>query len=91
MTNQHLDEVDPDRRAEVVIDNIVVARQRWAVKNRRPPALTAREALIGVQFECLVIWTACANARNGVPLSDEDFERLTLAQRRIDTIVDEVA
>lgn len=84
-------DVDPDRRAAVAIDKIVNEQKRWAVKNRRPAALTAREALVAIQFECLVIWTAGANIRAGVELSDEDMERVSLAIQRIDTIVDEAA
>lgn len=85
-----LQSVDPDRRAEVALDHVRIERQRWAVSNRRPAALSAREALVAVHFECLVIWTAAQNLRQGVELTDEDMDRLSLAQRRIDAIVDEV-
>lgn len=86
-----LSDVDPDRRAAVALDHIQADRKRWAVKNRRPSALTAREALVAIQFECLVVWTAAQNLRGGVELTDEDMKRLSLAQRRIDAIVDEAA
>lgn len=87
----NLRQVDPDRRAAVAIDHITTDRKRWAMTNRRPSALSAREALVAVQFECLVIWTAAQNLREGVPLTDEDMARLNVAQQRIDAIVDEVA
>lgn len=89
--NLDLQSVDPDRRAEVALDHIKRDRQRWAVKNRRPAALSAREALVAIQFECLVVWTAAQNLRTGVELTAEDMERLNVAQRRIDAIVDEAA
>lgn len=84
-------DVDPDRRAAVAIDKIVNEQKRWAITRRRPAALTAREALVAIQFECLVIWTAAQNIVAGVELTAEDLERLSLAQRRINTIVDEAA
>lgn len=82
--------VTPARLAPVVIDTIVDARRRWARENRRPKAFSAREAVAVLQFEALLVWTAAANMRHGVDLSDEDFERLTAACRHIDAIVDEV-
>ena len=87
----NLADVDPERRAAVAIDHITTEWQRWALKNRRPAALSAREALVAVQFECLVVWTAAQNIVNGTELTPEDMERLLLAQRRIDAIVDEAA
>ena len=84
----NLADVDPERRAAVAIDHITTEWQRWALKNRRP---AAREALGAVQFECLVVWTAAQNIVNGTELTPEDMERLLLAQRRIDAIVDEAA
>lgn len=84
-------DVDPDRRAEVAIDSILIEQRRWAMKNRRPAALTAREAMAASKFECLVIWTAAQNIFAGVELTAADRERMNLAMRRIVTIFDEAA
>jgi hypothetical protein len=85
-----LHEVDAERRAAVAMDTITAARRRHEQEHRRPAALTAREALAAIQFEALIVWTAAANVRNGVELDDDDFDRLTLAQRRIDALTSEV-
>lgn len=85
-----LHEVEPARRASVALDAIVTARSTHARQHRRPAALSAREALAALQFESLLIWTAAANVRDGVVLTDEDFDRLTLAIRNIDAITGEV-
>lgn len=86
----HLADVEPERRASVALDGVTSARRQWQREHRRPSALTAREALAAVQFECLLIWVAIGNFINGVELTTEDFERLTLAMRRIDALVGEV-
>jgi len=85
-----LHDIPTQRRASVALDAIVTARSTHARQHRRPAALTAREALAVLQFESLLIWTAAGNVRNGVVLTDEDFDRLTLAIRNIDTITGEV-
>lgn len=85
-----LDGVTPARMAPVVLDRIGASRREWQRKNRRPSALTAREALAALQFESLLVWVAASNIRNGVTLADEDFERLTTACRHIDLVCDEV-
>jgi hypothetical protein len=85
-----LHEVEPGRRAAVALDAVQVSRSGWQRQHRRPPALTAREALAALQFECLIVWTAAASLRAGAELQEDDFERLTLAQRRIDAIAGEV-
>lgn len=85
-----LHEVDAERRATVALDVITTASSRWKREHRRPGALTAREALAALQFEALLIWTAAANIRSGVELTEDDFDRLTTACRWINTISDEV-
>lgn len=85
-----LHEVDAERRASVALDGITSARKQWARQNRRPAALTAREALAAVQFDALLIWTAIANIRAGAELNADDWERVTLAMQHINTIVGEV-
>ena len=85
-----LHEVDAERRAPVALDVITTASGRWQREHRRPSALSAREALAALQFEAVLIWTAAANIRNGVKLTEADFDRLTTACRWINTISDEV-
>jgi len=83
-------EVDTQRRAGVALDAITTSRQHWQRQHRRAPALSARDALAAVQFEALLIWTAAANLLAGVELSQEDWDRITLAMSRIDAICAEV-
>lgn len=85
----NLAEVEPARRAAVALDAVQVSRSEWHRQHRRPAALTAREALAALQFECLIVWTAAASLRAGTELQEDDFERLTLAQRRIDALAGE--
>lgn len=85
-----LHEVDAARRSGVALDVITTARRQHHREHRRPAALTAREALLALQFEALLVWTAAANLRAGVELTEEDFDRLLVACLRIDAITDEV-
>lgn len=89
MSTLELQDVDPARRAEVAQDAITVAHRQWSRENRRPKALTAREALTVLRFEALLVGVAAANILSGEELTDGDFERLALAVRRIDTISSE--
>lgn len=84
-----LREVDAERRADVALDEITAEAARWHRENRRPRAITPREALIALEFESLVVCTAAGNIVCGVDLTDADRERLALAYRRIDLIVSE--
>lgn len=85
-----LHDLPPERRAPVAMDAMLAATSEWRRKHRRPAALSAREALAALSFEALLIWTAAANIRSGFGLSDDDFERLTISCRWIDTICAEV-
>jgi len=85
-----LHEIDAERRADVAIDSIVVARREHERQNRRPRALSARDALIALEAEAFFVSVAACNLANGVELSEDDRERLLLAYRRIDTIANEV-
>jgi hypothetical protein len=85
-----LAEVDPELRAEAALDEVVHQRRQWERANKRPPALTLREALAALEFEAQVVWTAAANVRWGLALTDEDFDRLSLACRRFAAISTEV-
>ena len=81
MSTLELQDVDPARRAEVAQDAITAVHRQWSRENRRPKALTAREALSVLRFEALLVGVAAANILHG--------ERLALAVRRIDTISSE--
>jgi hypothetical protein len=85
-------DVEPERRADVAIDTITVAElmHRRKREHRRPPALTAREALVCLQFEAFFVAVAASNLANGVALTEADRERLLLAARRCDVIGSEV-
>ena len=85
-----LHDIPAPRRASVALDAIVTARSTYAHQHRRPAALTAREALIVLQFDAFFVSVAAANVRNGVVLNDCDFARLALAIRNIDSIAAEV-
>ena len=81
---------DIERRANTALDNIGAHRRQWAREHRRPPTLSAREALAVLQFEALVVWIAAHNIANGMDLSADDRGRMNIACRRIDTLCDEV-
>lgn len=86
-----LSDVDDQRGAGVALDHIHAQRTEHQRANRRPRALTAREALKALQFEALLVYVAAANVRNGVALSEGDMARLGIAVQRIDIITDEAA
>jgi hypothetical protein len=81
--------VDAARRADVALDVITAARRQWQSDHRRPQALTAREALVALQFEATFVWVAAQNLSSGTELSDDDLRRLTLACRRVHAIAEE--
>ncbi len=93
MTADHADlalhEVDPERRAAVALDASIVRRRQWDREHRRPPALTAREALAAVRFESLLIWAAWGHVLWGGTVTTEDRDRANLAMQRIEQIFDE--
>ena len=91
MSALNLSEVEPSRRAAVAQDAIYASRQQWDREHRRPKALTAREALMALQFEALFVWTAAHNLAAGNDLSEDDLLRLTVACKRIDAIAEECA
>jgi hypothetical protein len=84
-----LHELPPERRASVALDAITTARSQWSREHRRPKALSKGEALAALLFEAGFIWTVAGNLRNGVTLTDTDFERLTLSCRWLDIICGE--
>jgi hypothetical protein len=83
-------DVEPERRAVVAIDQIGRSQRDWQRSNRRPRSLTARDALIALKFEALFVWVYGGNILNGVEMTDDDRDRLTVALQRIDTIAGEV-
>ncbi|MDE2457060.1 MAG: hypothetical protein KGL43_26005 [Burkholderiales bacterium] len=86
-----LHEVEHERRAEVALDQIRAGKLQHQRESRRPKALTARDAIVALQFECTLIWTCAGNILNGEELTEADFERITLAMSRINAVIDEVA
>jgi hypothetical protein len=91
MSALNLAEIEPARRAAVAQDAIHAARQQWSREHRRPKALTAREALLALQFEALFVWQAAHTLAAGNALSGDDLSRLTVACKRIDSISEECA
>ena len=91
MSPLDIHDVPAQRRAGVAMDAITTARSTHARQHRRPAALTAREALEAVRFECLLLWTAWANLRAGFELTDDDHDRIGVAMARIEVICGEVA
>jgi hypothetical protein len=79
----------PDRRAQCALDEVGSARRQWQRENRRPRALTARETLAAVQFECLLIWCYGKSLLGGHVPTEEDEARVTLAMRYINDLCDE--
>lgn len=90
MDPDDLKAVEPARRSGVALDMVQTSRRQWASLERPLRALTAREALLALQFEALLVWVAAGNLAAGVELIEEDFERLTIACSRIEAIVEEV-
>ena len=84
-----LHEVEPARRAECAIDEINAARRQWERQHRRPRVLSAREALMVIEFESTLVTVAAGNLATGVVLTQADHDRLSLAKHRISTIIDE--
>lgn len=80
--------VEPERRAEVLIDIVTIEARAYGRK--RPRSFSAREALICLEFEAMFVAVAAGNLAHGVALSDEDRRRLWLAHQRITVICDEV-
>lgn len=91
MSLAELQDVEPERRAAVALDSVRRDVRQWHFTNRRPRALSAREALEALHFESLVLWTAWSNARAGVELTAEDHERIDVAMSRILAIYEEAA
>lgn len=82
--------IEPGRWASSTIDGITRADIDWQRKNRRPPTLSAREALAAMQYECLLVAVAAGNLVHGVELTEQDYQRLLLAASRIERIAGEV-
>jgi hypothetical protein len=85
-----LQDVDPERRSGVALDEIYAQGRQWARENRRPRALTAADALAALQFEVLFVAVCAGNIAEGYELTDDDRERLRLTVARVNTIADEV-
>lgn len=57
---------------------------------KRKMMVSARQAIDLIEFECVLVWTAAFNLANGHALSPEDLDRLGIAGRRIQAVIDEV-
>jgi len=84
-----LELVECERLAVAVLDDIGTAQRTWKRQNRRPRALSAREALVALQFEAMLVGVAASNLANGVELTEVDLDRLLVACARISAISDE--
>ena len=84
-----LQEIEPHRRADVALDDIRANRRQWERGNRRPRALTAREAIAAIQFECLLVWAYGKSLIAGHTPTEDDEARVSIAMRRITEITDE--
>jgi hypothetical protein len=85
-----LHEVEPVRHADCALDVIRKERAEWQREHRRPAALTAREALAAVRFECLLVWSYGKFVLAGNTPTHEDETRVNTALANIDEICDEV-
>ena len=83
------DAIEPERRAACVLDEVGAARRSWERTNRRSRALSAREAIAAIQFECLLVWAYGKSLLTGHTPSDDDEARVSIAMRRITEITDE--
>jgi hypothetical protein len=84
-----LQDVDLERRASCALDEVHGARQQWSRENRRPRALSAREALAALQFECTLVWAYGKTLLIGQAVSPDDELRVTIAMARINELCDE--
>ena len=84
-----LDHIDVERVAACVIDDVESAAQAWAQQHRRPRSLGARDALIALRFESLLVAVSACNVANGVQLSEAELQRLVVASARIEFIANE--
>lgn len=82
------DLIEPQRLAECVIDQIKIERRRRAAGNDR--ALSAREALLALQFEAHFVAVAAQNQAQGIALEADDLTRLMVAWGRIAFITNAV-
>lgn len=85
-----LHEIEPQRRALVAEDAITRSRQDWQREHRRPPALTAREALAALRFDVTIVLIVASDVRKGKTPSDDDWRDLLGAISRIAFVADEV-
>lgn len=58
-----------------------------ASKPRRVGMLTAGQALDLIRAECNLIWVAAHNLANGLTLTPDDLERLSIAAARVENLV----
>ena len=68
----NLAQVDPQRRVSVAEDAITAADAAHQRQCRRPPVLSARDALTALQFEALLVSVAACNVISGEELTEDD-------------------
>lgn len=83
-----IDLMEPQLKADILIDRLTIETREY--RRKRPKSFTAREALLCLEFEALLVATAAGNIAYGVELTDEDRNRVWLAYARVQTIVDEI-
>ncbi len=74
------DLIEPQRLAECVIDDLINAARR--PRDQRP-RLTVREMRAAIEFETQLVCVAASNVAQGLPLTQDDVDRIWLARERI--------
>jgi len=80
------DMIEPQRLAGSVIDRLLIDRKKRDYTGR---GLTAREALVALKVETLIVAVAAQNLARGMALVDADLTRLLVAWARIETLATE--
>lgn len=89
MNSLNLREVDPERRASVAQDAIVSSRKSHEREHRRQRALTYRDTLEALRFDCTLMVVCMGNILHGELLTEADFARVTRAMASINSLLDE--
>lgn len=86
LTDIDADLIEPQRLAECVIDQLKIERRKSPADTRH--GLSAREALIALQFEAQLIAVAAHSLSQGFTLSAHDLARLLVAWARVEAILE---
>lgn len=82
-------DIDAERRAPAALDEVRSAQAAWDRQHRRPPVITAREALAVLQFDSTVVFLVAEALAAGHTPTEEDREALKRACLHIDAIYGE--